>query len=564
VLAVLLYLPYLGAPFLWDDLLVLVGNPHLALSEIPSHFATDLFSHSRIETPQDRYSPLTLTLYSLLHAAAGEAPWIYHLASAILHGLVALLVARLALRLTERPGAALAAGLFFAVAPVHVETVVWASAMHTLLWSALALTSLLVATSRERALWRALGASLALAAALLSKESAVVTPLVLGVLDAARGGAGALRRNVPVYVALVLVLVGYFALRAALALPSGLGLLGGRGLVQRVGDATSVWRTLAAAAVGLEPGNLVRPFEPDGLLGAALTLAVVLAVGLALWRSRKPLALGGLCWFLVALLPFVLASGATGLTSDRYAYFATAGLGLLVAGLFPPTAHRRMLLFAGLLLVTLVARGALYAHHWLSDEGLFRHLLNETPGSAVAHHQLGRLLAARGRPAEAREALRQAFLARPDWGVAWSDLLAAELRAGHVQAVLAHAPAALARPDTDPAVHSHLASAYLSVGDVARARIHLERALARRPEDPRLWMVAALVALRGGDLPVARRLLEDLRKALREDAQYWRTYGLVLLRQGERAAARRALAQARKLAPGDPLLERLFRQASGE
>jgi tetratricopeptide (TPR) repeat protein len=563
-LAALLYLPYFGAPFVWDDLLVLVGNPHLALTEIPSHFATDLFSHSRIETPQDRYSPLTLTVYTLLHAAAGEAPWIYHLVSALLHALVAALVARLAFRLTERPGAALAAGLFFAAAPLHVETVVWASAMHTLLWSAFALSTILVATSPRRAVRRALGAALAFAAALLSKESAVATPLVLLVLDAARGGRGALRRNVPVYAALVLVLAGYFGLRAALDLPSGAALLGGRDLALRVGDATSVWRTLWAAAVGLEPGNLVRPFDSDGPVAASLTLLAVLALALALWRWGRRVALGGLCWFLAALLPFVLTTAATGLTSDRYAYFATAGLGLLAGGLVPAAPQRRMLLLAGALLAMLVARGALYARHWLDDEGLYRHLLTETPRSAIAHHQLGRLLAGRGRPDEAREALRQAVMARPGWGVAWADLLAAELRAGNVQAVLAHGPAALARADADPGVHAHLASAYLSTGDVGRARLHLARALAARPRDPHIRMVAALASLRAGDLPAAHRILAELRDALAGDAQYWRTYGLVLLRQGERAAARRALARARELAPADPLLGRLLREASGK
>jgi tetratricopeptide (TPR) repeat protein len=561
--AALLYVPTLGAPFVWDDHLILEKNSHLALSEIPRHFGTDLFSQSREETRKDRYSPLTLSLYSLVHAVAPETPPAYHLLSLAVHALNAALTALLALRLTSRRGAALAAGVLFAVLPIHVETVVWASALHTLVWTSFGLCALLAATSERGPLARSLLATVALAAALLSKESALAIVLVLPLLDAARGGRRALRANLPVYAALGAVVAAYFGLRAAIGVPSGGALLEGRTLAERVGDVTALWRTLLSASVGVEAPDLVRPFLSDEIGLAALTLVLVLAAALTFWLFQLRAALAGLSLFLAALLPFALVAPSTGLLSDRYAYFPAVGLALCAAGLAPWPPSRRAALLFGALVVALAVRGSLYAREWQDDERLFRFLAARTPGSAIAHHLLGRILLERGRLAEGRQELRAAVAARPNFGPAWADLLDADLRLGNFDAVIADSPRALGSRDTDAAVHAHIASAYLVRGDLAAAARHVARARERAPRDPHVLLITALLKLRGGDALGAGRLLEPLTAALGDDPQYWRTYGLALLRLGDRPGAREKLLRARALAPADPLILRLWREAGG-
>lgn len=114
---------------------------------------------------------------------------VYRVTSACWHALGALLLAFLAWRLMKDELAALMAGALFAVHPLHVEAVSIITFRPDLLCLAFMLVCILLhRESRLRAGWKAaafLAASLAAAAlALLSKETAVVLPILLLSTDA--------------------------------------------------------------------------------------------------------------------------------------------------------------------------------------------------------------------------------------------------------------------------------------------------------------------------------------------------------------------------------------------
>jgi len=271
----------------------------------------------------------------------------FHLTNVVLHGLVAALVAVLADRLwgdaVRRTGAdplprwapgGLAAAVFL-VLPSHAEAVAWVGGRGDLLVALAALGSLLCwwtasATRRPDLRWTA-ASLVALAAALLAKETAATWPLVLSALEVARswtrGGGGlgrrAARAAVRPWPAYVLVAVWFGVRWAVIGRP--LGSYGSDSLLD--GGPVSVARRGASVLVrSLLPGLPVGGWVVAVLATAALlgTLAVaarraeVRAV-LAAW----PVAFLPAAMVLCSLPVLGLGTSATGSLGERLGFLAS-------------------------------------------------------------------------------------------------------------------------------------------------------------------------------------------------------------------------------------------------
>ncbi len=134
LLTLLAYLPALGNGFVWDDDDYVTANPTLR----------SLAGLARIwlepgAVPQ--YYPLTFTTLWLNYQIGGVAPFGYHLVNILLHATSAVLLWRV-LRALSVPGALVAAALF-AVHPVNVESVAWATERKNTLSGVLYLGSML-------------------------------------------------------------------------------------------------------------------------------------------------------------------------------------------------------------------------------------------------------------------------------------------------------------------------------------------------------------------------------------------------------------------------------------
>ncbi len=191
LLVVIVYLPTLGAGFIWDDDMYVEENPTL---DSLSGLVDIWFKLGAV--PQ--YYPLVHTSYWLEHQLWGRQPVGYHAVNLLLHAATALLAWRLLARLAV-PGAWLGAALF-AVHPVCVESVAWVTERKNVLSCALALGSMLAylhfsppeladarasaqaaSASRGRWLWYALALVLYLGA-LASKTVTASLPAVLLVI----------------------------------------------------------------------------------------------------------------------------------------------------------------------------------------------------------------------------------------------------------------------------------------------------------------------------------------------------------------------------------------------
>jgi len=118
LIAIALYLPALRNGFAYDDDVIIVANTRI------HHWAT-IGSALRFPYWFDGghlYRPLTTLSFALDWILGGGSPVPFHVVNIGWHAVVVALVARLALQWWP-PGAAFAAGLWFAIHPVHVEAV---------------------------------------------------------------------------------------------------------------------------------------------------------------------------------------------------------------------------------------------------------------------------------------------------------------------------------------------------------------------------------------------------------------------------------------------------------
>jgi cytochrome c-type biogenesis protein CcmH/NrfG len=122
-LTVAAYLPIRSADFVLDDRVIVAENPIVERGDPREIFSTPYWAEGPVQT-RDLYRPVTVLSYALVRAVVGHpSPLASHAVNLALHILTSLALILLARRLGVGPYASIAAGLLFAVHPVHVEAV---------------------------------------------------------------------------------------------------------------------------------------------------------------------------------------------------------------------------------------------------------------------------------------------------------------------------------------------------------------------------------------------------------------------------------------------------------
>lgn len=519
-----------------------------------------------------QYYPLVHTSFWLEYRLWGLAPAGFHAMNVASHAVVVLLAWRLLVRLAV-PGAWLAAALF-AVHPVHVETVAWASERKNLYSAAFALGSILAflhpADPAPRARrWYVLSLALYVAA-LLCKTVTVTTPAVLLVLRWWQIGALRWRDGRP--------LLPFLALGVPLALLTI--------WVERVhvGATGAEWQLgaldrvlIAGRAVCFYLGKLAWP-HPLGFVYPrwdvdahaawqfAYPVAVVaLAVALFALRGRLGRApLAALLLFVGILLPalgfFDVYPFLFSFVADHYQYHASlAPIALAAAGLAIARARLHGVAraavggatFAAVAALALVAHRETYAYR--DDATLIRRSAEQQPDSWAARYRLGAVLQNEERNEEAVAELREALRLFPTHApirVAIANNLAA---IGRLDEAAVELERVLAGDlDTDDRVAMHLQLAHLRVAerrfDAAAGEFRAATALA--PDSAEAHYGLGLVLRQEGDV---RGALAAMQRSVAIDARVAKSQfalGTLLLESGDAQAALAPLRAALALEPG--------------
>ena len=314
------------------------------------------------------YRPAVILSYGLDWSLSGGNPTWFHAVNILLHGVATALVVALALAWLAPPGA-LAAGLLFAVHPLHVEAVANVVGRAESL-AAIGLLGLIFLARRyrgattpvARAGWLAL-ALLSLAVGLLAKEHAVVA-IALVALDQWCGRERDFTRSADLYFAIAAVTIGWFYLWSGVA-----------GFVELSANATLMGldpgdRGLTMLAVQPEivrlliwPFDLAADYNPQVIprrttfsVPALIGLVNVVSItwlGLALVR-RAPAVGFGILAAIIAYSPTSNVLFPSGVVlGERTLYLAVLGPALAIGWIVsrPLDAARRGWAIAGLAVV---------------------------------------------------------------------------------------------------------------------------------------------------------------------------------------------------------------------
>lgn len=440
-LAILIFLNSLLNGFAFDDRPIIRENEAIqSLETLPKALVSPYWPGEHGQNLA-LWRPVVTGLYGLEWALWKGVPVGFHLLNVILHGLVTG-VAVLVLAELMPVGAALVAGLIFAVHPIHVEAVsnvVGRAEVLSALFFLLA--SLVVLRNRERLSVGKLFLILALyALAFLTKESAVTFLGVLFLLDGCRRDltfgnlAGYLRARAPLYLGLMAVAAGILYARFLILgnvarpfPPLGADILED---IPRIWTVAATWPHIIRlffypAALVVDYGPAVIPialgWNPANVVGLLMVLTI-LALSLLTWGKGGPMRAGeetpralafGVLWFIITLSPtsnFFFLSGI--LLSERTLYLPSVGFVAVVGWATYRLFHLRPRLTPIALVVILGLLGArswVRTPTWKTDLDVFNTLINEHPEAGRSQWILGDLYFAAGQQSEALRAYRVAI-----------------------------------------------------------------------------------------------------------------------------------------------------------
>lgn len=598
------YSPVTGNGFLnYDDDGYITGNP-----QVQAGLTWTTVKWAFTTYDKANWHPLTWLSHALDCELFGLKPAGHHYTNVLLHAANAVLLFLLLQTATGYRWRSLMVAALFALHPINVESVAWASERKNVLSMLFFLLSLhaYVRYARKPDLKRYSLVACLFALGLLSKPQVITLPLLLLLLDYwplnRIGSPGVTHQDVGSQDVASLdvanqdaqperapsVSLGWLVLEKLPLLLLSAASVFMTMKAQRAGGAV---KTLAQYSVLLRVETCVisyvrylgKAFWPSHLVAlyphptelypawqvAAAALALILITALVLVptaRDRRYLAVGWF-WFLGSLVPMIgLVQVGTQAIADRYAYIPFIGLFLMVTWLVADwaEAHRFPIRWLAvpsvaclLLLGTLTYRQVGY---WHDTESFWLRTLSLTRNNFVAEDILGDFLTSQGRREDAAMHYRAAVVIHPDDIPANLNLADYERDRGNLSAAIGHYQLVLlraARLNNAAAVNvrtvasTNLGSAYTALGEPAKAKQSFEAALQLAPDAPEALVGLGLLAQKAGDLPEAVRQYSHAMAVQPTDVGYL-LLARALQQQGHSDQANAIVERITRLSPDFP------------
>jgi hypothetical protein len=445
----LAYLPAIFHSFVeWDDVTFIAGNPRFN----PVSVAT--ISYYWTHAGENIYMPVSYTLWAGLARmgavgtpdATGSRlnPYLFHLASVLLHTAAALAIYLLIRKVVRSPWPSVIGALLFALHPLQVESVAFIGTMNTPLaacfgfwavWLYLQSGSDSRAAEAPSRRWRTpsfLAATVLLLLALLSKPTAVVMPLIAFLLDLVKDRRDIGWRSATVSIFPWVVLAACSTVLAHQVQPASSV------------PPSSLWHHLVVAAdagsfylqklvipwpLTIDYGH--RPHPPLAALTIALFIAF-LAIDATIARTKPGYRHQLILTAILAAVGFLPNSGLVSFdfqqfstVADRYSYIAMLGPSLLLAlairrlAQFRPRSIGVALTLLILSFLTCVTEKQIQT--WADGTTLFEHAIAINPNSWMSYANLA-YIKADSDPRQALADCQKSLALDPDNAIAWNTL----------------------------------------------------------------------------------------------------------------------------------------------
>ncbi len=546
-----------------DDLAYVVDNPHvsngLSAASIKWSFTT---LHAA------NWHPLTWLSLMLDCQLWGPSARAIHVTSAALHALSAVLLFLVLKRLTNRmwPSALVAA--IFALHPLHVESVAWASERKDVLSGFFFVVSLwcYARYTDRRTIVRYAMLLIAFALALLSKPMVVTLPFVLLLLDywpLERTRRQSLRF-------LILEKLPLLALSVASSVITYIAQRHGGAVVSvaiyplryRIQNALISYARYLGKTIW--PTNLAFFYPPvlkdySALLtvvSVAVLIATTTAVVLA-GPKRRYLPVGWF-WFLGMLFP-VIGIVQVGMQSmaDRYVYLPLIGLSIMfaygAADLMRSWNWRVTATGAAILIAACAALTWWQVQFWKDGLVLFDHALAVAPDNAFERNNLGAEHGRRNQLQSAIDQYRRAIQLDPTFVPAYIGIGRAHMLLGdYADAANAFETAQKLTSSTSALAESNLGVLAGLQNDPIAAILHFRRSLEIDPDQPEAEANLAMTLMKTGDLVSAERAMRHVLHTNPSGSDRHYELGLILVREHKLAEAESEFRRSLELNPRAP------------
>ncbi|RJP74732.1 MAG: tetratricopeptide repeat protein [Candidatus Abyssobacteria bacterium SURF_17] len=516
LLAAIVFCNTLPNDFVWDDNELIVNNPSVhGLSEAGSFLSRHFWSQSGQPSTRGYYRPFILFSYAVDYTLWGPNPLGFHLTNLLWHALASALVGLFILRVTNSSTAALVAGAFFAVHPVHVESVAFVSGRTDVIATALMLVSILLFFRRNDGRAGNLKVALSLAffaLALLAKEIAVVLPALVLVGDLARKSAGGKRAAWPVHTIYWLVLALYLTARFGLLniAPSLQEKLSPREILFTM--PLVFWDYLrllvlpihlcADYVVHVQQGPTIANLAAIGALiiaGGAIAFSLIFSVGAQHAAPARRIAARSVTaffatWIFLGLLPVLQIIPISALKAERFLYLSSVGFCALVGMVVSSEVNRmnvcgkpaqaaRHFLNAALIIVMVVLSVLTIRRNtvWKNEFVLYHTTVLCAPDNFRVQYNLGNAYFRKG---DVQNAIRHTEIAlqlRPDLPQASYNLGVMHAAQGSFDKAEAMYRRAIQLDPSYALAHNNLAVLLYSRGNLQEAKAEWQKALSLDP-----------------------------------------------------------------------------------
>jgi tetratricopeptide (TPR) repeat protein len=506
LIALVLYLPTVWAQFIYLDNLNIVENA--ALRSWRQGLAA-IWSHP---TMLPHFQPLAHTVLSVEYKMFGSVrAGGYLMFSVFFHAINVVLIWTLLRKLDVR-GATVAA-ILFAVHPINVEAVAWASQQPLVLSTMFYLSALIVYARfiglnpspdfegylrlpNSQAVLYLLSIGLLVAGA-LCHPMAVSWPWVMVALVWWERGR-ITHRDIqplllPMFISIGWVIATLYVESArAQQVDEAISL----GLLDRflVGS-RMIWIALMHMLAPVRLGFAYPKWTPNPAIDGALAGAVVMVLA-ACWLLRTRLGRSAMTAAVVCLLTMAPAMifrhdlAEHSYLADHLLYLPGLTLMIAIAGAACDRAGRALMkpqwLAPAIVSAVAVALGALAVWHlddYRDSTRLWTAALRADPGLPVAHNNLGIIALAEGRDAEAGTHFQAALSRDPKNLRAYINLANMSLDAGDTRQAVMRFQDAIQISPNDPDAHFGMALAMTKQGQFAAAIAAYNRVLEKRPEN---------------------------------------------------------------------------------
>jgi Flp pilus assembly protein TadD len=492
------------------------------------------------------WHPLTWMSHMLDYQLFGLNPAAHHLHSLALHLLTSIFLFLLFKSMTRSDWIGLFVALVFAIHPLHVESVAWASERKDTLSALFA-----VMTIGAYKLYTNSPVSkhyvivlLLFFMGLLAKPMLVTLPFVLLLLDywplrrmaipsnedVGKSFSFLLFEKVPLLVLSLAVSIVTFVVQRQAGAVSALHALT---LGTRLSNGVVAYMVYLGKTFWPSNLSVFYPYNESAVEFPMNLIAVSLLLAITVWailqRRSGPYLLVGWFWFLGMLVPVlgIVQVGSQAL-ADRYMYLPMIGLSIMT-GCFVAEATRhwkfqKPLLGAGFVALALVLAllSAKQLRYWKDGQTLFEHALTISEKNWMAHYTLG----------------------------------VVSERRGNLRDALVHFERAAELEPRLPVVQLSLGDLLQQLGEYERSIPHLVAALQKEPTLDKAHVLLAVALTKAGKNDEALTHFTEAYKSNRFFGEPHHNLGAVLAGEGKFDDALKYLAIAQQTMPGDSVIQR--------